>query len=158
MEYAICREGNEDYLEHFGVKGQKWGIRRYENEDGTLTDAGKIRYAKSVKDAKKYKTAKERLKTVGKAGLAGAAVGYGLLAGPAVRDFIKAKRTGISGGTPMTSDLAGQAASVLIAAPAIGGMTISAIQQGYQAAKVKRGQKFVEKYKSAYEKTYGRQP
>ncbi len=38
-----------DYLElhalyHHGVKGQKWGIRRYQNEDGTFTDAGKARY------------------------------------------------------------------------------------------------------------------
>lgn len=38
-----------DYLEirelcHHGVKGQKWGIRRYQNEDGTLTEEGKARY------------------------------------------------------------------------------------------------------------------
>ena len=31
-------------LYHSGVKGMKWGIRRYQNEDGTLTDAGKVRY------------------------------------------------------------------------------------------------------------------
>lgn len=28
-------------LEHHGIKGMKWGVRRYQNEDGTLTDAGK---------------------------------------------------------------------------------------------------------------------
>lgn len=33
-----------DYIAHHGVKGQKWGVRRYQNEDGTLTDAGKKRY------------------------------------------------------------------------------------------------------------------
>lgn len=32
------------YLAHHGVKGQKWGVRRYQNADGTLTDAGKRRY------------------------------------------------------------------------------------------------------------------
>ncbi len=32
------------YLIHHGIKGQKWGVRRYQNEDGTLTDAGKARY------------------------------------------------------------------------------------------------------------------
>lgn len=31
-------------LMHFGIKGQKWGIRRFENEDGTLTEEGKRRY------------------------------------------------------------------------------------------------------------------
>ena len=29
------------YLQHHGIKGQKWGIRKYQNEDGSLTDAGK---------------------------------------------------------------------------------------------------------------------
>ena len=33
-----------DELYHHGIKGQKWGIRRYQNEDGTLTAAGKERY------------------------------------------------------------------------------------------------------------------
>lgn len=31
-------------LYHHGIKGQKWGIRRYQNEDGSLTSAGKDRY------------------------------------------------------------------------------------------------------------------
>lgn len=31
-------------LTHWGIKGQKWGVRRYQNEDGTLTAAGKARY------------------------------------------------------------------------------------------------------------------
>ena len=40
---------DNDYLQirelyHHGIKGQKWGIRRYQNEDGTLTEAGKVRY------------------------------------------------------------------------------------------------------------------
>lgn len=32
------------YICHHGVKGQKWGVRRYQNKDGSLTEAGKIRY------------------------------------------------------------------------------------------------------------------
>lgn len=35
---------DSDDLQHWGVKGMKWGVRRYQNKDGTLTDAGKKRY------------------------------------------------------------------------------------------------------------------
>lgn len=34
---------SKDYLEHHGVLGQKWGVRRYQNKDGSLTAAGKRR-------------------------------------------------------------------------------------------------------------------
>lgn|GEM_PF-2580834 len=34
---------HENYLVHWGIKGQKWGIRRYQNEDGTYTELGKRR-------------------------------------------------------------------------------------------------------------------
>ena len=32
-------------LYHWGIKGMKWGVRRYQNKDGSLTPAGKKRYA-----------------------------------------------------------------------------------------------------------------
>ena len=35
---------NSNELYHWGIKGQKWGIRRYQNPDGTLTKEGKARY------------------------------------------------------------------------------------------------------------------
>ena len=34
----------DNYLMHFGIKGQRWGIRRFQNPDGTLTAAGRARY------------------------------------------------------------------------------------------------------------------
>lgn len=33
------------YLAHHGIKGQKWGVRRFQKEDGSLTSAGKERYS-----------------------------------------------------------------------------------------------------------------
>ena len=42
-----------DELYHHGIKGQRWGIRRYQNKDGTLTPAGKKRAAKLESDYEK---------------------------------------------------------------------------------------------------------
>lgn len=52
---------NEPHVElyHHGIKGQKWGVRRFQNKDGSLTPAGKKRYdddaSESPKPAKKQK-------------------------------------------------------------------------------------------------------
>lgn len=41
----VYRIKNDD-LYHHGIKGQRWGVRRYQNPDGTLTEAGRKKYAK----------------------------------------------------------------------------------------------------------------
>ena len=43
-----------EHLAHYGIKGQKWGLRRFQNSDGTLTSEGKVRYGSGIdKEAKK---------------------------------------------------------------------------------------------------------
>lgn len=50
-------------LAHHGIKGQKWGVRRYQNSDGSLTAAGRKRYEKD--EAKREnKERKQALKTI----------------------------------------------------------------------------------------------
>lgn len=39
-----------DWLEHYGIKGQRWGHRRFQNPDGSFTQEGKIRYGRTSKD------------------------------------------------------------------------------------------------------------
>ena len=41
----------DDVLIHYGVLGMKWGVRRYQNKDGSLTSAGKKRISKEYKKA-----------------------------------------------------------------------------------------------------------
>lgn len=38
----MCSKNNELY--HHGIKGMRWGVRRFQKKDGTLTNAGKKRY------------------------------------------------------------------------------------------------------------------
>ncbi len=57
----------DNELKHFGTKGMKWGIRRYQNKDGSLTPAGKKRYEKELAKLKaEEKVLKNRARTQAK--------------------------------------------------------------------------------------------
>lgn len=68
MVYYIGTLPVSPYLEHFGIKGQKWGDRRFQNADGSLTAAGKARYGvangmerRTLENLKKIKSDRVRL-------------------------------------------------------------------------------------------------
>lgn len=50
----IVRRISNDELYHHGIEGQKWGVRRFQNEDGTLTPEGKRRYGSNKKLLSNY--------------------------------------------------------------------------------------------------------
>lgn len=88
-------EDNELY--HHGVQGMKWGFRRYQNEDGSLTDLGRQHYGyglkekvRSIKEARHKKiAAKKRAKALEKARKARAAKA----------EYDKAKKKALETGT-----------------------------------------------------------
>lgn len=49
----------ENELTHWGIRGMKWGIRRYQNKDGSLTSAGKKRYSQEESEETKKKAEEE---------------------------------------------------------------------------------------------------
>ncbi len=70
-------------LRHHGVKGQKWGVRRYQNADGSLTSAGRKRYGSGEKGSDKSEADGQK-KAQTKKIIAGVAVGVTLAAATAV--------------------------------------------------------------------------
>lgn len=69
MEYtAVDVDVGKNFIEHHGILNMKWGRRRYQNPDGTLTAEGKIRYsrekrkqaAKNLKKARKVREANKK--------------------------------------------------------------------------------------------------
>lgn len=64
--FTVVSSYDEDYLEHHGILGMKWGVRRYQNANGTLTAEGRERYGiktKSTGGNSEYSTGIDKLKS-----------------------------------------------------------------------------------------------
>ena len=88
---------NNNYIQHAGVKGMKWGVRRYQNKDGSLTPAGKKRYDQDGDNVNKTKSEtsdsvkRERVRTKGKTATAAALGVVGGLAISAIAAYAGAR-------------------------------------------------------------------
>lgn len=128
-------------MEHSGIKGMKWGVRRYQNPDGSLTDEGRRRYGYG-KEASRLMT--KNTASVLKKGIkigAGVQGGIaGLSAGGAVAALALAG-TGLPAAVA-TSYVAGAAVSGIING-AINGAAIGGIAG---AVSTRKGRKYIERY------------
>lgn len=69
---------DDDELEHHGILGMKWGVRKYQNEDGSLTPEGERRYAKlSERERLASIDGAERGRNAGRFGLMGTSSALG---------------------------------------------------------------------------------
>lgn len=48
IQNGVLFVDSSDYLAHHGIKGQKWGVRRFQNSDGSLTEKGRKHYEKAI--------------------------------------------------------------------------------------------------------------
>ena len=98
-DYRAYVENDYNSLYHFGIKGQRWGIRRYQNPDGSLTPEGKKRYLNpdgSLNERGRKELGRQYLKDRKYAGrVAGGALGTAAAAAFA-KEYGWAKYTGMA--------------------------------------------------------------
>lgn len=134
-EFYIALEENKAYLEHHGIHGQKWGLRRYQNPDGTLTPAGRERYLKAQRDFNRIGYNEKR-----------SVVGSGLKSAALSGVGTFALNTALGVPAPAAAPFAG------IIGGAAGALTMgaNAFANAVDSSKLKKAQKILDQYKEMY--------
>lgn len=139
--------GDSSYLAHHGVKGQRWGIRRYQDENGHLTPKGRKKLEKKLTKLKRKKSiddyrlgeAEERRSGA----TAGAAV-LGAIAGGSIAAVISTATGGLA--TPVAVVAGGAVCSAISGGATYGAHTVNML---YQSRRVKKINKKVKEYEKA---------
>ena len=129
------------YLAHYGIRGQKWGIRRFQNTDGTLTDQGRRHYGYGSERHRKglaTENTKQRMKQGVSTG-AMAGIGRGIVGAMGLLSY--ASGVGAPIGLAMTAGATYLASTT--AGGIIGGMTIGGI---YGAIETRAGRAYIKKH------------
>lgn len=128
-------------LYHHGIKGQKWGVRRYQNSDGSLTDEGRRRYG--------YGRDSSRLITRNTLGRTkqGAKIGAKIGAGLGVAGTGIGLATFAAAGVPVSAPLAISYGATWLASYASSGAINGALVGGIVGAvETHKGRQYIERY------------
>ena len=86
---------NDEYLMHYGIKGMKWGIRRYQKKDGTLTSQGKKQHGEDDSSESKKKVLTDRKKKAIKVGAAVAGTALAVYGAYKIHETVRDKNLDI---------------------------------------------------------------
>ena len=86
---------NDEYLMHYGIKGMKWGVRRYQKKDGTLTSQGKKQHGEDDSSESKKKVLTDRKKKAIKVGAAVAGTALAVYGAYKIHEVVRDKNLDI---------------------------------------------------------------
>jgi len=122
---------NKTYLAHHGIKGQKWGVRRFQNEDGSLTPEGRRYY--DVNDDGTTHLKESYKRSQGRKGLAKVALGTMVVA-KGIKQISEFKNNNSSGPVSFKSKSGQKTLSGAILSMTLGAVVITSAVNNFVKA------------------------